>query len=162
MSNLRRYNSFGKPYFITCVTYNRRPFLLNHEEMLLQSLYRSETKFNRELIAWVILPEHFHLLVDLSSDNISSFMHWIKQSFSMNFRKLNGNGIGRVWQYRFWDHIIRDEKDLQRHLDYIHYNPVKRGLVKNPFDYHYSSINNYREYYPDGWGVKDGESDINE
>jgi len=96
MSNLRRYNSFGKPYFITCVTYNRQPFLLNHEEMLLQSLYGSETKFNRELIAWVILPEHFHLLVDLSSDNISSFMHWIKQSFSMNFRKLNGNGIGRV------------------------------------------------------------------
>jgi putative transposase len=153
MSNLRRYNSFGKPYFITCVTYNRQPFLLNHEEILLQSLNRSEIKFNRELIAWVILPEHFHLLVDLSSGDISSLMHWIKQSFSMNFRKLNGNGIGRIWQYRYWDHIIRNEKDLQRHLDYIHYNPVKHDLVKRPFDYDYSSINKYKENYPTDWRI---------
>lgn len=106
MSNLRRYNSFGKPYFITCVTYN------------------------------------------LSDGEILSLMHWIKQSFSMNFRKINGKCIERVWQYRFWDHIIRNEKDLQRHLNYIHFNPVKHESVNKPFDYVFSSIDIYKGNYP--------------
>jgi putative transposase len=61
--------------------------------------------------------------------------------------------IGRVWQYRYWDHIIRNEIDLRRHIDYIHYNPIKHGLVKRPIDYVFSSIHKYREFYPADWGI---------
>jgi putative transposase len=153
MSNLRRYDSFGKPYFITCVTYNRQLFLLNYEETLTKSFERSRDRFDRELIAWVILPEHFHLLVNLPNGEISPLMHWIKQSFSMNFRKIVGNNIGRIWQYRYWDHIIRDEKDLRRHINYIHYNPVKHEMVNRSIDYRYSTIDKYRECYSVDWGI---------
>ena len=66
-------------------------------------------------------------------------------SFGAYYRKENSLASGRVWHNRFWDHIIRDEKDLQRHVDYIHFNPVKHGLVKSPFEWEYSSVS---RYYP--------------
>ena len=164
MSNIRRYDSSGKPYFITSVTYKRQAILGGYEALLYRSFVRARDKFGFDLIAWVIIPDHFHLLMDARSIEISRILHWIKQSFSMNYRKANRQpaggltnkaGQGRVWQYRFWDHIIRDEIDFNRHLDYIHYNPVKHEIVGKPFDYRFSSIHQYREYYQDDWGVKE-------
>ena len=214
MSNLRRYDSGGRPYFLTSVTYNRQPFLLNNERLLMRTLERAKTVIPHEMTAWVILPDHFHVIVIFPDDSdgsqpagevdlpgsdpsrsqpagglirpggltyengfnpqlrrstapeagisrlrrvdksgsISRLMHWIKQSFSMNYRKSAGAGIGRVWQYRFWDHIIRDENDWRRHVDYIHYNPVKHGLTRSPFDYSFSSIHEYRDCYQPDWG----------
>lgn len=66
-------------------------------------------------------------------------------------------GKGKIWQNRFWDHIIRDQDDMNRHLDYIHYNPVKHGLVDDPFLYEYSSLNLFYKhgYYQRDWGVKE-------
>jgi len=64
---------------------------------------------------------------------------------------------GRVWQNRFWDHIIRNQEDLNRHIDYIHFNPVKHGFVKSPFDWSHSSIHKYHAegFYTRGWGLID-------
>ncbi len=64
---------------------------------------------------------------------------------------------GKIWQRRFWDHVIRDQNDLNKHIDYIHYNPVKHGLIKSPFEWEYSSIHNFcaEGYYSLDWGVKD-------
>ena len=61
---------------------------------------------------------------------------------------------GRVWQNRFWDHIIRDEKDLNKHIDYIHYNAVKHGIVANAIEWKYSSIHQYfeDELHSKEWG----------
>jgi len=155
MSNIRRYDSYGKPYFITSVTYKRRAILDGYEALLCRSFERAHDKFGFDLIAWVIIPDHFHILIDAHSIAISRILHWIKQSFSMNYRKVQGPGQGRVWQYRFWDHIIRDEIDFDRHLDYIHYNPVKHAIVGKPFEYQFSSIHQYREYYQPDWGVNE-------
>jgi putative transposase len=65
-----------------------------------------------------------------------------------------------VWQPRFWEHVIRDESDLQRHLDYIHYNPVKHGLVSRPIDWKFSSIRKYTKLglYEAGWGAAEPEN----
>jgi putative transposase len=62
---------------------------------------------------------------------------------------------GRLWQHRFWDHVIRNENDYVRHVDYIHYNPVKHGLTPSPFEYELSSINRWaaRGYYDRTWGT---------
>ncbi len=62
---------------------------------------------------------------------------------------------GRVWQNRFWDHIIREQNDFNRHIDYIHYNPVKHGYVSNPADLKLSSFSKLKRkgVYPDDWGV---------
>jgi putative transposase len=66
----------------------------------------------------------------------------------------------QFWQKRFWDHVIRDEVDFQRHLDYIHYNPVKHGLVIKPEDWAHSSFSAWKERdaYPDGWGWSEPQS----
>jgi putative transposase len=64
---------------------------------------------------------------------------------------------GKVWQTRYWDHIIRNEKDMNNHINYIHYNAVKHGLVESPFKWQYSSIHMYKEegYYTEEWGVRE-------
>jgi putative transposase len=76
-----------------------------------------------------------------------------QQAGGYQFR--NGLRGGRLWQLRFWDHIIRNEKDMNHHIDYIHYNPVKHGLVKRPIDYEYSSFCEFvaEGYYSSDWGV---------
>jgi putative transposase len=59
-----------------------------------------------------------------------------------------------IWQRRFWEHRVRDNDDLHRHLDYIHFNPVKHGLVTNPADWPYSTFHRYEKQglYPPNWG----------
>jgi putative transposase len=76
-------------------------------------------------------------------------------SFAALYRKRANLRSARVWQNRFWDHIIRDMDDRNRHLDYIHYNPVKHGHVSSPFEWEYSSIHDFRKqgFYASDWGV---------
>lgn len=111
------------------------------------------SRINIELVAWVILPEHIHLLLNAYNRNYAEIMHRIKLSFSTNYRKKHHLKSGRIWQLRYWDHIIRDEMDFNRHLDYIHYNPVKHGLINNPGLYPYSSIHKFADVYQSDWGV---------
>jgi putative transposase len=60
-----------------------------------------------------------------------------------------------VWQRRFWEHLIRNQEDLNRHIEYIHYNPVKHGLTKAPADWKYSSFHRFvtNGIYDQGWGT---------
>ena len=75
-------------------------------------------------------------------------------SFSASYLKRLGLKSGRVWQNRFWDHIVRDEKDWNSHVDYIHYNPVKHGHVLTPFEWKNSSIHEFYRLgkYERDWG----------
>ena len=107
------------------------------------------------LIAWAILPDHMHMLIEPRSNNLSDLMKRLKQKFSGLYRSQYHLKSGRIWQYRYWDHIIRNQNDLNQHLDYIHYNPVKHGIVNKPHIYVHSSIHKYREFYPDDWGIRE-------
>ncbi|MCK5125353.1 MAG: transposase [candidate division Zixibacteria bacterium] len=153
MSNLRRYNPNGRSIFITTVTYKRQPILIDNADLLLSALNEALNKDQAKLLAWVIMTDHLHLLLDTRSADISATMHRFKLSFASRYRKRYNIYKGRIWQLRFWDHIIRDEKDYNRHLDYIHYNPVKHGLVKAPKLFPHSSIHHYSNYYQQDWGV---------
>jgi len=93
--------------------------------------------------AWVVLPDHFHAILNVGDGALSDIMHRFKVRYSRRYR--DANGSGRVWQNRFWDHMIRDEDDFRSHIDYIHYNPMKHSLVTDPFDYEHSSIHKYAE-----------------
>ena len=75
-------------------------------------------------------------------------------SFGVHFRIRMNIDFGRAWQHRFCDHAIRNQDDLNNHLDYIHYNPVKHGYTLNPLDWEYYSIHGYFKdgYYSDDWG----------
>ena len=159
MSKLRRYHRDGDFCFVTSVTYQRRPILIEHAELLLKAILNTQDRVSFGMIAHVIMPDHFHLLIEVGRNDLSGIMQRVKQSFSMNYRKFSGIA-GRVWQLRFWDHIIRDENDFNNHVDYIHYNPVKHGLTANPFDYLYSSIHEYARagVYQSDWGAKEPDS----
>ena len=141
MKTLRRYNFRHRDYFITAVTYDRQPLLMKDLSLFWNSWE------NYELIAWVVLPDHFHAILNTRRWTLSEIVHRFKIRYSRRYRDRAGSG--RVWQNRFWDHLIRNETDFARHVDYIHYNPVRHGLVADPFDWEHSSIHAYQEqgYY---------------
>ena len=103
------------------------------------------------------MPDHFHVLIDSKDVSPSDIMKSFKLSFGYNYRKRKGLKSGRIWQARYWDHIIRNREDLNNHIDYIHYNPVKHGMINNPFHYEHSSASKYLKdgYYSNDWGVKE-------
>ena len=153
MSILRRYNFPGAIYFIANVTHDRQPFLVAEVDLFWAAIETMKKRARFDLIAWVILPDHFHIIIDPLENNISELMKRIKLSFSMNYRRKQSLKNQNIWQKRFWDHIIRNQDDLNRHIDYIHYNPVKHGLVESPLEYEHSSISKFSEFYPHDWGV---------
>ena len=82
-------------------------------------------------------------------------MQSLKDNFSRRYKKFHKIKTNiRVWQYRFWDHVIRNEDDFKRHFDYIHYNPVKHGIVGRPEDFKQSSYSRWvkKGLYQIGWG----------
>lgn len=149
MKTLRRYNIENADYFIVAVTHNRGK-ILHRDIDLFWGCWKSVKPY-----AWVIMPDHFHVMISAGETDIATLMHHFKITYSRNYRK--EYGPGRVWQNRFWDHVIRDQRDLNNHLDYIHYNPVKHGIVVDPFQYELSSLRKYAEmgYYSRGWGVNE-------
>ena len=155
MTNIRRYLNPGNTYFLTHVTHERNQILVENFSLLWHAMNRFRRQTNFDPIAWVVLPDHFHIVIDPGRNNLSDLMRRIKLSFSTALRGSLRQRQGRVWQYRFWDHVIRDQVDLSTHSDYVHYNPVKHGLVGDPFEWQYSSLHEYSEngYYARDWGV---------
>lgn len=149
MKTLKRFDLRNRHYFITVVTYKRENMLLNDLKLFWDSWnYPFPT-------AWVILPDHFHAIIKIDKLSISKIMHKFKITYSRRYRDKYRKG--RVWQNRYWDHVIRNREDLNNHLDYIHYNPVKHEIVLDPFNYEYSSLKEYYDngYYNRDWGVMD-------
>jgi putative transposase len=157
MSILRRYHRKGNIYFITNVTFERKPILIDHIDLLWNVFNKVKNKVTFDIMAWVILPDHFHVVIDPKQHDISNIMQRIKMSFGTLWRIRMNLFSGRVWQNRFWDHIIRDQDDLNRHIDYVHFNPVKHGYVNSPFDWTHSSIHKYHAegFYSRNWGLRD-------
>jgi putative transposase len=106
--------------------------------------------------AYAFMPEHLHLLMYVpETTNISKLMQSIEQNMTINHKQVHGVTRSlHLWQRGFWDHVIRDEDDFERHFDYIHYNPVKHGLVTHPRDYAHTSYGVYagRGWYEPEWG----------
>jgi len=125
--------------------------------MLMDSILKYQDELHFDILAYIILPDQFHLIVDVGKSDISEIMQKIKLSFSKKLRTLNGRMDGIIWQRRFWDHVIRDQDDLNKHIDYIHYNPVKHGLAHSPFNWECSTIHDYYAggYYSSDWGIID-------
>ena len=101
----------------------------------------------------MVLPEHFHFILTLPQ-NDSDFpnrIRQIKSYFSRNGlvpkHEKSHSRIRKkektVWQRRYWEHVIRDEEDFIRQIEYIHYNPVKHNLIESPKDWEYSSFHCY-------------------
>jgi putative transposase len=154
MSNLRRYNQLGCTYFITTVTHGRQPILTKDISLFHRSTTIACDKFATELIAWAVLPDHVHFVIHSEFTDLSVFMKGFKRGYGLLFRQSNGRNYGAIWQLRFWDHIVRSQEDLNRHIDYIHINPVKHELCASPFEYEHSSFADFVAggIYTKEWG----------
>jgi len=154
MSVLRRFAGSQNTSFITCVSFERRPILIEHVDLFWEAIDSVRKRTDFDILAFVVLPDHFHFIVDPHRGDFTAIMQRVKMSFGMNYRKRLAQASGRVWQHRYWDHVIRDQADMNRHIDYIHYNPVKHGLVRSPFDWEHSSARAFLEsgLYQLDWG----------
>jgi putative transposase len=134
--NYHRYYDAGEIIFITQVVKDRSPAFQNPITLsLLRHTIENVKQFHPfELLAYVYLPDHFHLLLRSTGlSNFSQIMHSLKSNFTKAYkREFNISENVNFWQRRFWDHVIRDERDLENHIHYIHFNPVKHGYVQDP------------------------------
>jgi putative transposase len=128
-------------YFVTFTTWQRRRLFVveSYARLFLKTLYSYRRQGRFELHAFVLMPEHIHLLITPAMDvTLERSIQFIKGGFSHAL----GVELGRkgdVRQRGFTDHRIRDAADFDTHRRYIHENPVRRGLVKSSADYRYSS-----------------------
>ncbi len=113
--------------------------------------------------AVVVLHDHLHCIMTLPEGDADFSTRWnlIKGNFSRDVERrerISESRQGRrergIWQRRFWEHMIRDQDDFNRHADYIHWNPVKHGWVSRASDWPHSSFHDYvrRGIYPSDWG----------
>lgn len=158
--NIRRFYIPEAIYFITSVTRERKGIFKKDKniELFWSTLRRVQGYYPHELQAFVLLPEHFHFLIKPVNCSFSKLFQSFHKNFTLNFKAFHSIKTNlRLWQHRFWDHVIRSEKDWQFHLNYIHYNPVKHGYVSKPEDWENSSFKGWIEKsaYTIGWGHKE-------
>lgn len=166
MSDYLRYRIAGGCYFFTVNLLDRKSALLvEHVELLREAVRICKQKRPFHIDAWVVLPEHMHCLWTLPKDDDDFSGRWkmIKTYFSKGLVDTEQRSESRkkrgergVWQRRFWEHVIRDERDYETHMDYIHYNPVKHGWVNQVKDWQYSSFHRCvkQGLYPDDWAAE--------
>lgn len=153
MSEYRRAFQPGGCYFFTVVTHERRPWLT--EEYALDRLRKAFRRIMQDrpfaMDAVVILPDHLHCIWQLPEGDNDFPERWrqIKRFVSIGMNgSLNARKEKALWQRRYWEHLLRDEEDWKRHMDYIHYNPVKHGYVCRPGDWPHGS---FRQAVARGW-----------
>ncbi len=167
MTDYRRAKN-GLTYFFTVVTYNRRKILCldKSREIFKEIILEVKQKYPFTIDALVLLPDHIHAIWTLSDKDNNYSLRWglIKKEFTKRIKDflpqkdLTKSRIekreGTIWQRRFWEHQIQDQDDFNKHCDYIHYNPVKHNLVKEPRLWSYSSFHRFVKdgYYEENFG----------
>jgi len=152
----RRTYITGGTYFFTVVSARRKPIFASTDvvDILRRAFRHVRANHPFQIDAICILPDHLHCLWTLPDNDSDHSTRW--RLIKTRFTRACGENVARpVWQKRYWEHLIRDEDDFRRHVDYIHYNPVKHGLADRPIDWTYSSFDKWieRGHYPPDWGT---------
>lgn len=168
MPNYRRWRVPGGTYFLTFTLLDRGSGLLvEHIDALRNAVRLTKIERPFHIDGWVVLPDHVHCMITLpvGDDDYSNRIKAIKIRFvralpAQEFRsptrcRKRERGI---WQRRFWEHCIGSDMDYAAHLDYIHINPLKHGLVSRVLDWPFSTFHRAVEQglYPPGWAGSDG------
>jgi len=169
MPEYRRVKIPGATYFFTLVTYHRNKIFSseNARNLLLDIFKQTKIRHPFKEVAYCLLPDHVHLIWQMPENDAdySIRISIIKRKFAIKYIEQYGNFAFQknplskrkdalIWQRRFWEHTIRDEEDLNHHIDYVHYNPIKHGLVERLIDWKDSSFYKYVEmgHYGENWG----------
>jgi len=141
-------------YYLTLVTQGRKPLLVENIDVLRRAFKLSKKKYTYQIEAIVILPDHLHMIIRPKvATEYSKIIRHIKRSFvygldqetksqakaEISHAKYNRGHAG-IWQERFYEHTIRDEKDWLEKMEYIKYNPIKHNYVENLADWKYTSF----------------------
>ncbi|MFZ0424561.1 MAG: transposase [Xanthobacteraceae bacterium] len=163
MTNYRRNFLSGGSFFFTVNLAERRLRLLtDHIDLLRQAFRDVRRRHPFDIEAIVVLPDHLHAVWTLAEGDADFALRWrlIKTIFSRGLpasERISASRAGKaergIWQRRYWEHTLRDEGDFARHVDYIHFNPVKHGHVTRVKDWPYSSFHRMVKLgiYPDDW-----------
>jgi putative transposase len=168
MVRYRRNFIAGGTYFFTVTLEDRTSrILIDHVGALRRAFRLTRRACPFAIDAVVVLPDHLHIVMTLPEADADYSNRWrlIKRRFTDAVVETEvpvarrRNGEYALWQRRFWEHTIRNDKDFERHLDYIHFNPVKHGLVARVCDWPYSSFHHYvrRGVLPKDWGGSGAE-----
>jgi REP-associated tyrosine transposase len=170
MTNYRRNFVAGGSYFFTVNLAERNGRLLTEHVNLLRAAFRyTRASHSFAIEAIVVLPDHLHTIWTLPEDDANFATRWrlIKATFSRALptsERISPSRLQKgergIWQRRYWEHTLRDEDDFARHSDYIHFNPVKHGLVARVKDWPHSSFHRMVRFgiYPADW-AGDGSHD---
>ena len=170
MTNYRRNFVHGGSYFFTVNLADRRSRLLTENIGLLRTAFRdTRARHPFAIEAIVVLPDHLHAIWTLPEGDADFAVRWrlIKAAFSRGLPQREQVSASRaakgergIWQRRYWEHTLRDDRDVTRHVDYIHFNPVKHGHVECVRDWPYSSFHRMVRLgiYPADW-AGDGKDD---
>jgi len=178
MPNYRRVHVKGGCYFFTVATYRRQQILCNEKVRiaLRDGVEEVGATHPFTINAWVLLPDHLHCIWTLPEGDTDFGKRWgmikryvtkrcspdLDQDKWMTDSKQK-RSESTLWQRRFWEHLIRNDQDYEIHMNYIHYNPVKHGLVTKVMDWEYSTFHRYVRdgVYNENWGANlDIPSDI--
>ncbi|UQY34196.1 transposase [Pseudomonas fulva] len=166
MPNYRRAQVLGATYFFTVNLRDRTSNLLTREiDLLRETVRATRARHPFHIDAWVVLPDHMHCLWTLPPGDANFARRWkvIKFAFAKRLPLTETRTVNQqrrrergIWQRRYWEHLTRDERDYQRHFDYIHVNPLKHGYVERLEDWPYSSFHHAMAMgiYPLGWCVE--------
>ena len=168
MVRYRRNFAAGGTFFFTVTLADRASrALTEHITALRAAVRQTRTIQPFGIDAIVVLPDHLHIAMTLPEGDADYPNRWrlIKRRFTDALLKSRRqvtrlrNGEVALWQRRYWEHTIRDERDFERHVDYIHFNPVKHGLVKRVRDWPYSSFHRYvrQGVLPQDWAGDFGQ-----
>ena len=173
MTEYRRANTPGATYFFTVNLAERHGnrLLVDRIAALRAAFSLVKSRHPFRIDAMVVLPEHLHALWTLPADDCNFGLRWglIKAAFSRCIPAGERRGNSRIlrgergiWQRRFWEHQIRDDRDFAAHADYLHYNPVKHGLVARVVDWPHSTFHRFveRGVYSRDWGVSDAANGL--
>ena len=180
MPDYRRAQTPGATYFFTVNTLQPQRFLLDDDvrAALREGIERVRTTLPFSIDAWVLLPDHLHCLWTLPEGDADFSTRWriiktvvtqrcggrLAKPGLLSLRRV-AKGQSTLWQQRFWEHQVRDDMDFARHVDYIHWNPVKHGLVARVADWPYSSVHRYlrQGLLPANWagvGIEDADGKL--
>jgi putative transposase len=153
MSRYRRAKIAGGTYFFTLTLADRSSDLLVRHIDRFRNIYRSvQERRPFETVAICVLPDHLHAILSLPDGDADFATRWnlIKSGFSRGLPAATSRSASKtmrrekgIWQRRYWEHAIRDDADLARHVDYIYFNPVKHGLVTRVSDWPHSSFHRH-------------------
>ena len=168
MPEYRRTRQAGGCYFFTVNLMRRQSncLLVQHIDNLREAVGYVQIKWPFRIHGWVVLPDHLHCLIQLpeSDSDYSLRLRMIKTRFSLSLPNVECRSSSRqkrgergIWQRRFWEHLIQSDDDYRLHLDYIHINPLKHGLVNSVNQWPYSTFHKYVSMgiHPKDWAGTD-------